>query len=149
MRYAEKTSVNVGKTKQDIEKVLNKYGTTDFAYMSGVGNAMVGFIFKGITYKLSLFLPDPASTEFTHTSQGRERKTEAIMKSWEQACRSRWRALYLLIKATLEAVEIGVVTFEEAFMSHTLLPDGSTIGQKMVPMLEAAVKKGVLPKLLT
>lgn len=39
-------------------------------------------------------------------------------KEWEQACRQAWRALALVIKAKLEAVDAGIVTFEEEFMAQ-------------------------------
>ena len=35
---------------------------------------------------------------------------------WEQACRQRWRALALVIKAKLEAIDAEISTFEEEFL---------------------------------
>jgi hypothetical protein len=34
----------------------------------------------------------------------------------------RWRALLLMIKAKVEAVESGVVTFEDEWLAHFVLP---------------------------
>ena len=62
--------------------------------------------------------------------------------------RRRWRALVLVIKSKLEAVASGIVTFDEEFMAHIVLPDGQTIGQAMLPQIEAAYDAGTMPPLL-
>ncbi|MCF7821873.1 MAG: hypothetical protein K9M17_05480 [Mariprofundaceae bacterium] len=61
---------------------------------------------------------------------------------WRQA----WRALNLVVKAKLEAVESGITTFEDEFLAHIMLPDGSTVGHLMRPQLEAAYDSGSMPK---
>jgi hypothetical protein len=68
--------------------------------------------------------------------------------AWEQACRQRWRALALVVKAKLEAVECGISTFEEEFLAWMMLPDGSTVGDRMLPQLETAYRTGQMPPLL-
>ena len=35
------------------------------------------------------------------------------------------------IKATLEAVEIGIVSFEDAMLPYTVLPNGSTVAEQV------------------
>lgn len=97
-----------------------------------------------------LQLPDKTEKIFTHGYAGKGRKlsdSESFTK-WEQACRQKWRCLALAIKAKLEAVESGIATFEEEFMSHIILPDGKTVGQFMKPQIEAAYASGTMPKLL-
>ena len=42
-------------------------------------------------------------------------------------CRQRWRALNLAIKAKLEAVESGIVTFDQEFLAHIVGPSGQTV----------------------
>ena len=44
-----------------------------------------------------------------------------------QGERTAWRQLLLLVKAKFVAVEMGVASFEHEFLSHTMLPDGSTM----------------------
>ncbi len=68
--------------------------------------------------------------------------------AYEQAGRQRWRALALVIKAKLEAVESGVETFEDAFLSHIVLPGGGTIGRWLKPQLQEAYVGGKMPPLL-
>ena len=51
----------------------------------------------------------------------------------EEACRQRCRALLLIIRAKLEAVESGITTLEIEFLANILLPDGGTVGQWLSP----------------
>jgi hypothetical protein len=95
-------------------------------------------------------LPLPALCDFTETATGRTRRagTGAITHAWEQACRQRWRALCLSIKAKLESVESGIEEFESAFMAQVVMPDGKTISETITPMIEQAYKSGKMPNLM-
>ncbi|WP_198651245.1 hypothetical protein [Salinicola sp. CPA57] len=68
--------------------------------------------------------------------------------AWEQACRQRWRALALVIKAKLEAVESGITMFEEEFLAHIVLPNGGTVGGWMLPQIKKSYDSGSMPPLL-
>lgn len=61
----------------------------------------------------------------------RTRSDDAAEKAWEQATRQRWRALHLVVKAKLEAVESGITVFDDEFLAHIVLPDGGTVGRWM------------------
>jgi|AACY02.16.fsa_nt_gi hypothetical protein len=52
------------------------------------------------------------------------------------------------IKAKLEAVEAGIVTFEEEFLPQTVLPDGSRVNEWAQPQMEQAYLEGKMPPLL-
>jgi len=59
------------------------------------------------------------------------------MRNWEQACRQKWRALCLAIKAKLEAVESGISHFEDEFLSQIIDPiTKKTVGELIRPELE-------------
>lgn len=98
--------------------------------------AMVAFQVKDRHVKFVLPMPDKTSREFTHSPQGRVRSKEAVHTAWEQGCRQRWRALALAIKAKLEAVECGIVTFDQEFLAHIVAAGGKTVGEQIIPMLE-------------
>lgn len=66
---------------------------------------------------------------------------------WEQACRQQWRVLFLLVQATLEAVENGIMSPVEAFMPWLMLPNGRTMGEEMVPKIERVLQTGELKAL--
>jgi hypothetical protein len=93
-------------------------------------------------------LPDPSAEEFTLTPTGRERSASAAEDAYEQAVRQRWRALALVIKAKLEAVEAGISTVEDEFLAHVALPAGGTVGEWMRPRLDEVYASGRMPALL-
>src|SRR5688572_2295896 len=102
--YAAKTSVPVEKTKAEIERTLQRYGASSFMSGWDEERAVIGFVIVGRQIRFVITLPDRNDRRFTHHSRGR-RTPESQMNEWEQACRQRWRALALVIKAKLEAVE--------------------------------------------
>lgn len=77
-----------------------------------------------------------------------QRADDAAHTAWEQACRSRWRALYLIVKAKLEAVEAGISTVEREFLYDIVLPDGRTAGEWIAPQIEMAYQTGQMPAML-
>ncbi len=62
--------------------------------------------------------------------------------------RQAWRALLLVIKATLEAVETGITSVEQEFLPNMVLPDNSTVGENMLPRLREIITSGHLPPML-
>lgn len=69
-------------------------------------------------------------------------------KGQEQRQRSKWRVLVLVVKAKLEAIQSGVVTFEQEFLAHIVMPDNQTVGEHLVSKIAAAYETGKLPPLL-
>lgn len=149
MAYAEKTSVSVSKSKVDIEDLIQRYGADQFVSGYRDNMAIIGFSMAGRQIKFLLSLPDKQSREYWYTpGRGQRRTEEAARAAWEQACRSRWRALYLIVKAKLEAVEAGISTVEREFLYDIVLPDGRTAGEWMAPQIEAAYQTGQMPPML-
>lgn len=134
MKYAAKTSVPVERSKQEIERTLKRYGADQFASGWRQGAAVITFRLKNRYVRVGLPLPD--------------RKAFSSQARFEQAERQRYRALALSIKAKLESVEAGIETFDSAFMSHIILPDGRTVGETLRPQIEEAYKSGKMPPLL-
>ena len=149
-RYAEKTQVSSGKSRLEIEKTLTRYGATGFMYGWQADEAVVAFMMNDRHIKFTLPMPSHEDQTIALTPSGRERDHDAVEIMWEKACRQRWRALALAIKAKLEAVESGITLFEEEFLAHIVLPDGkTTVGSFMLPQIADAYKTGGMPKLLT
>ena len=148
-RYAENTKVAADKSRAEIERTLTRYGADQFMYGWETDAAMIAFRARGRQIRFFMPLPDKTERRFTHTETKRQRRApEAAHAQWEQACRQRWRALALCIKAKLEAVEAGITTFEDEFMAHTVLPDGRTVSQALTPQIESAYETGHMPPLL-
>lgn len=146
-RYAATTEVSVEKSRAEIEVTLARYGADAFAYFTEAERAMIAFRMSGRQVRFILTLPAKNRHEFTHHSRG-PRTPEAAHAAWEQACRQRWRALALVIKAKLEAVAAGITTVEDEFLAHTMLPDGSSVGQWAKPQLDEAYRLGHMPPML-
>ena len=148
-RYASSTSVSSNKSRDEIERTLTRYGATGFIYGWQENQAVVAFQMNERRIKFMLPMPDRLAREFTHTPErGTPRTEEAVMRAYEQAVRQRWRALVLVIKAKLEAVDSGITEFDDEFMAHIVLPDGATVGQHMKPQIETAYGTGNMPPLL-
>lgn len=107
---------------------------------------MMGFKMNKKTIRFTLPMPDPK--DFEKTKTGKKRDQDATMKDWEKAGRQRWRALSLVVKAKLEAVECSITTFEEEFLAHIVLPDGRTVAEWAVPQIEAGYDEKKMPPLL-
>jgi len=149
MRYAEKTSVSTDSSKAEIEKILRRYGAEQFMSGWDRNKAFIAFKMNSRNLKFIIPLPDMGSREFTHTPAGRVRRNKNDqIKAWDQGCRQRWRALALVIKAKLEAVETGITEFEDEFLAHILLPGGETAGEFLKPQVAMAYETGKMPKLL-
>ena len=152
-RFAANTEVSVAKSRGEIETLITRYGATATAFMNEPGRALIMFQAQGRRIVFELPLPDQNEKKFTHGPRGRsstltKRPTDKAMAVWEQACRQRWRALALVIKAKLEAVESGITSFEDEFLAHILMPDGITVGNHIKPNIAAAYAGGKMNPLL-
>lgn len=128
-RYAENTSVSTEKSRSEIESTLRRYGASSFVYGWDADQALVEFSRDNLRVRILIQLPNRFAREFTHTPErGHPRSAAQAEASWERACRQRWRALALVVKAKLEAVEAGITTFQEEFLSFIVLEDGRRIG---------------------
>lgn len=149
MTYARDTDVSVEKSRAEIERLLIRYGADQF--MSGWRDtaAMVAFRAQGRHLRFLLPLPSKDAKEFaTYGRHNSYATPEQRMKKWEQACRERWRALALCIKAKLEAVETGISTFESEFLANIVLPNGQTMAEHATPLIAKAYETGEMPPLL-
>ena len=149
-RYAADTSVSLEQSKSEIERTLTRYGATRFfsSWQDDPPMAMIGFELEARMVKITMPIPARDAVEFTLTETGRERKPNAIYKAWEQAQRQRWRALNLIIKAKLEAVDCGISSIEREFLADIVMHDGTTLGEWAGPQISAMYDAGKMPPLL-
>ena len=148
MTYARSTSVLVQNTRNEIEQTLQRYGADGFAYATQGNLATVIFAMEKRRIRLILELPDPQEFRYTNHNPRRERSTRAQQEAHEQACRQKWRALLLVVKAKLEAVSAGISTVETEFLANIVLPDNTTAGEWMTPQIDQAYRTGAMPALL-
>jgi hypothetical protein len=153
-RYARGTDVSVEQTRAEIERMIVRYGASATAFMNSATQAIVCFEAEHRRVMFKLPLPNRNDREFTHRranqhdSIGTPRSPSQALDAWEKGCRQRWRALALVIKAKLEAVESGITTFEDEFLAHIVLPDGETVAEAIRPRLAAIYESGKMQPLL-
>ena len=124
-QYARHTAVPVERSRAEIERVLTKYGATKFGSMSEETKATLYFEVKG--RQLQWSIPLPVKSKFRHeTDHARE-------------VRRRWRVMLITVKAMLEAVESKLLTFDQAFLSHIVIPGTAKTMSEMIssPKLDA------------
>ena len=146
MVYARDTNVSVNRTREEIIATLERYGSDAFGYAKDGNHEVVFFRMDGRRVRLMVEMPDPGA--FALTPTGRERSPDTQRSEHEKACRQRWRAMLLLIKAKLEAVASGIATLEGEFLAHIYLPDGRTVGEFMQPQIEESYRTGQMPSML-
>lgn len=149
-RYASETTVSAERSLAEIERAVGRYGADGFGVIKKTdGRAAVMFEFEHLAIKIALQMPPKDDPEFTQTPTGRERSEPQAYEAWEKATRQRWRALLLVIKAKLEAVDAGISTIEREFMPFVVCgPNGQTLGDVLLPQLKQLANSGRVPKLL-
>lgn len=152
-RYANQTTVTIEKSRAEIEATLRRYGATAFAGGWDTTRAMIEFQAFDRRVRFVLQMPSITDQSITHYRHGRSgflraRSPEAIRTAHEQACRQRWRALALAIKAKLEAVESNISTFEGEFLAHIVMPDGRTVCEHVTPVIAESYASGAVKQLL-
>lgn len=148
MAYAATTNVAVSKTKGEIDGLLRKHRAAGFGIFEEATRAMLVFEMAGRRIVFHLPLPNQMDKRFILTERGKTRTADAAMAAWEQACRSRWRALFLCIKAKLESIESGIESFEDAFLAHIQMPDGHSVSEHVRPRIAQAYETGSMQPLL-
>lgn len=122
MSFAEGTSVPVERSRAEIERLVSKYGASEFSSGWMGTQAAIQFMAKGRRVRFVLELPDEA---WARRNRGRRSKPLAHLVDAES--RRRWRCMLLAIKAKLEVVESGIATFDEEFLAHIVVEDGRTV----------------------
>jgi hypothetical protein len=138
-RYAAGTRVEVNRSRDELEGLLDRVGADSVATMRDSTAAAVAFRLTGRNYILRL--PFPSDEEIL----ARRRVTKGQMENARaQANRERWRALVLLCKAKIVAIDAGVTTPEAEFLAHAMLPSGQTLGEHLSEHPEQLTTSGRL-----
>ena len=157
MSYAANTSIPVERTRLDLERLVLAKGAGQWmnAFDALTGRAIIGWSMDGRMIRLAIPLPNPNADEFVYRmwkgqpqKYGRKLPAETQRERWDQACRSRWRAVLLIVKAKFEAIDAGISTVEREFLADTLLANGETVSSWIRPQLEEMYSTGRMPLLL-
>lgn len=151
-RYASETAVPVERSRAEIEETLRRYGASEFHSGWKSEAAMIAFRLGNLFIRFVLPLPKASERRFTHKKDrwGYEkvRTDRQKLDALDQEVRSRWRALLLVIKAKLEAVECGISTNEQEFLAFIVMPNDLTVGQWIMSEAMPAIRAGQMPQLM-
>ncbi len=103
--YAKNTKVPVSRSKTELEAIFQRWGVDGFMIAWEGDINIVAFKHKGLQARIPV--PQPQRTKFPSET------------AYEQAIRQRWRAMILFVKSTLEAVDAGIISFEQSVGSNT------------------------------
>lgn len=124
MAYAARTRVAVPKTQGEIISLLAKVGAKDHSIVVEAGVAFAAFRFKNLLVKVTVPLPKDNN---------------------DQKLRTRWRLLYSILKFRFESITEGGRVFETEFLADIVTSAGPTVGEIMLPRLQAANGPLALP----
>lgn len=121
--FAAATSVSPEKSRTEIDSLLAKHGTTSRGIHVNDESREATIVFAIVTagstnhYRLTLPLP--------HRNKYRDQR------SYDQAVRTRWRAMVLVLKSKLEIIRIGMSTAQREFLSDLVLANGKTVAETL------------------
>ena len=145
MKAYQQSNVNVAKSQEEIRRILAKYGADGVQFSEDwtamILNIRFLYTIDTIQHSVCFRVPIPKAENLSPT--GRERKESAQVKLQEQYERGIWRAVFWAIKSRMEAVEFGIESFTEAFLSHFEIP-GTTkqLGEVLIPkLLDGSIKQ--------
>lgn len=147
-RFAEGTKVPIETTRAELERLLTRYGAEAVVVGWDGPTSTIAFRLRGRQVKYTIERPALTDSIITHYASGKPRPRNMISEAIAAEYRRRWRALLLIVKAKLELVASGDADFEDEFLAHTMLPDGSTVRDWLDPQLENAYRSGQMPSLM-
>lgn len=159
--FAADTEVSEERSRSEIERLLHQHGADQYSYASDMTRGLASITFRVYvegedgeaprekrSFRIVRFtLPLPKREEYLQSASkfAPKRSPEQVTRAWEQGRRQKWRVLFLVLKAKLESIANGVATFQDEFMAHVMLPDGSTVAEFMGPQLDRAYADGGMP----
>lgn len=134
------TEVPVARSQESIRQLLIKFGTRGVQFTEDFDDNIVNVKFAKKyndnvrTVSVTMKVPEPIILR---------RRTKSDTQRQEQMKRATYRALHDWLKAQFVAVEFGLLSFEDVFLSHFewILKDGSvtTVGKYIQPRLASSV----------
>lgn len=128
-RYAKTTDVSPEQSEADIQAVLERYKADHVAIETGNDRVRVSFVMAGRWVRFDMHLPEV--DDFLLDKIGRSIGEKRARESHRKAVRVAWRSLLLTIQGKLEAYEVGIESFDSAFMAQLVTVHGETVGEFM------------------
>jgi hypothetical protein len=146
--YVRGASITSAASRVEIQDMLTDYGATGFRCGWEEGRAAIAFTAGERRFRFVLALPGSADLAGSVGDRLQPRRQGTGTKSAEEQARWCWHRLSLLIRAKLEAVASGIVSFDQEFLAYMVLPGGDTVFQDAAPAIGTAYATGVHTGLL-
>lgn len=131
-RYAEGTDVDVSKSVEDLKRLAERYDASEFTYAIGPRGGSAMFRLEGVPLRYDVQFPTD---------------DDLTVKQAEQEWRRRWRVVLLRAKGQFEAITDGELSVERAFLAEVMLPDGTTVGERIEATGIEGLEGELLPQL--
>lgn len=127
---------------ESIKTLVRRHGATGFGiledYKSGI--SMVQFVLiegnDHIPIKIPVNVGRVYEMMYSHPNDPFKNDKEKEVGRREQAERTAWRQLYLIIDATLTAHALGVMSISDAFLAHTMIVHDDGRSERMGDYVE-------------
>jgi hypothetical protein len=131
--YAYNTKVPVSRSVQNIIRLLERFGATDYIQGHSDGRTQILFKYEKLAVRIRVPNTDGEGNPVSDHEEAR-----------------LWRCAEMLVKAKLVAIEEGIEVFESAFLSDIMTETGETVAERMVPDIKAGKLPGLkIQKLLS
>jgi len=134
-RFAEHTSVPIGRTRAEIDDLLRSWKATGIQWTDDYEQKRVVLRFhwpwkeQRFVARFLLELPRPKTAAWSGPTQ------KQLDARADQETRTAFRTLLLWLKAALNAVESGIVSAEAVFLPWLEGADGVTVAETILPRL--------------
>jgi hypothetical protein len=152
--YAQGTTVDVSKSRAEIDALLTRHGATQVIIKTEASRGTVAFEIDAHRYRIEMPLPSVEEVQLKASAmrgwEGRDPsyKTRWIAAELAQMHRERWRALLLVMKSKLEIARIcGFSSVEREFLADMVLPNGGTVYGELAESIHRGLSDG-MPKML-
>ncbi len=141
-KYAGKTTVGVGSSRNDIQRVLEQFGAKQMQWSDDfeLGHSMIRFLWEheGTTYVARFNIT--AQTDVQLREEAKDGRNGRFNENkYHDLCKRRGmvehRELYLFIKALFVAVEAGIVKAEAVLLPFMEDKTGQTVADQLLPHL--------------
>lgn len=154
-RYAEDTSVPIGKSRHEIDGLLRDWGCHQIMWGDDYrqGRAVVRFVweFEGTQYVARVTLKIPTDKELEAEAVHATTRAFLPAKFAKLAARRGWpehRQLALWLRACFNAIEAGIIEPGQVFMPFLEDATGHTLGETLLPRLPQMLERGGARNLL-
>lgn len=150
-RFAEDTSVSVGRSRGEIDDLLRKWGCAAISWSDNFeqGWAQLSFAWKRdadlYLAKFRIKIADEKALREKAQKLARQPRRQRTAEQFYEQIREgigkqEHRVLCLWIKAALNAVDAGIVPAEAIFLPWLVGRDGRTVGEVALPRLPSLLQ---------